>query len=146
MVDPSVGRNTERDQLLALTLFHTGPQVSEALDITPPDIGNHDGHPVTHVRGERCQTPYGCVSRSLAYRLKSHAYTKRPGLDDKIFRFNRKRAWQIVKKTAEDSGIERGFGRTCSAAATSSRGCGKRERPGLFKFVSLDDHEVIYLP
>jgi integrase/recombinase XerD len=107
IVDACDGRNKERDQLLILTLFQTGLRVSEALDITPRRIGNHDGHSVICATGKSGKPRMVACPDPLAHRLKSYAYGKRLGLDDRIFRFNRKRAWQIVKKAAEEAGIEK---------------------------------------
>jgi integrase/recombinase XerD len=43
----------------------------------------------------------------LFHRLKNHAFDRKLGLDDRIFRINRKRGWQIVKEAAEKAGITR---------------------------------------
>ena len=44
---------------------------------------------------------------NLAHRLKSYAYSKQIGLDDRIFDINRKRAWQIIKTAGERAGIQK---------------------------------------
>ncbi|MDD3580501.1 MAG: tyrosine-type recombinase/integrase [Desulfobacca sp.] len=42
---------------------------------------------------------------ALAHRLKSDAFDRGLGLDEKIFGINRKRAWQILKAAAEQAGL-----------------------------------------
>ena len=44
---------------------------------------------------------------ALAHRLKSLAFDKQLGLDNRFFRINRKRAWQIIRAEAEQAGIVR---------------------------------------
>ena len=43
----------------------------------------------------------------LAHRIKSYAYTKGIGLDERIFPINRKRAWQIVREAGEKARIQK---------------------------------------
>jgi integrase/recombinase XerD len=100
-------RKGERDELLILTLFQTGLRVSEALDITPRKIGAYSGHWVLYIKGKGRKPRTVACPDSLAYRLKSYAFDNKLGLDDKIFRINRKRAWQIVKVAAEKAGIQK---------------------------------------
>ena len=42
---------------------------------------------------------------ALAHRIKSYAFDQNLGLDEPIFGITRKRAWQILKKAAEQAGI-----------------------------------------
>jgi integrase/recombinase XerD len=39
--------------------------------------------------------------------LKSYAFDRQLGLDDRLFRINRKRAWQIIREAAERAGINK---------------------------------------
>jgi integrase/recombinase XerD len=43
----------------------------------------------------------------LAHRLKSFAFDRKLGLDERLFRINRKRAWQIIKEAAAQAGINK---------------------------------------
>jgi len=103
----SNGRNGERDELLILTLFETGLRVSEALSITPRSIDSYKGHAVINLKKGKGKKPriVACPN-NLAHRLKSYAYN-RLGLDDRIFKINRKRAWQIVKEAGEKAGLNK---------------------------------------
>ena len=105
IADACNGRNKERDELLILTLFETGLRISEALDITPRKIGVYNEHSVLYVRGKGKKPRMVACPDNLAHRLKSYAFDRKLGLDDKIFKINRKRAWQIVKEAAENAKI-----------------------------------------
>lgn len=108
IADACDGRDKERDELLILTLFETGLRVSEALEeITPRKIGAHSGHSVLYIKGEGAKPRMVACPDNLAHRLKSYAYAKRLGLDDRIFKISRKRAWQIVKQAAEKPGVQK---------------------------------------
>jgi tetratricopeptide (TPR) repeat protein len=48
----------------------------------------------------------GCPE-DLAHRIRSFAYSKEIGQDDRIFPINRKRAWQIVKLAGEKANIQK---------------------------------------
>ncbi|MFP3868992.1 MAG: tyrosine-type recombinase/integrase [Desulfobacteraceae bacterium] len=87
------GRHQLRDELLILTLFQTGLRSSEALSITPRRIGNHAGHPVLYIEGKGKKPRMVACPDILAHRLKSYAFDRSLGLDEKIFPINRKRAW-----------------------------------------------------
>ena len=99
------GRNKERDELLILTLFQTGLRISEALSLTPRRIGTHHGHAVLYIEGKSKKPRMVACPDPLAHRLKSYAFDKGLGLDDRIFPINRKRAWKIIKEASERSGI-----------------------------------------
>ena len=43
----------------------------------------------------------------LAHRIRSFAYSKQIGSDDRIFPINRKRAWQIVKLAGEKANLQK---------------------------------------
>ncbi|MCL0094295.1 site-specific integrase [Dehalococcoidales bacterium] len=101
------GRNGERDSLLILYLFETGLKISEALSLTPRSIGQYDGKPVIYIKGEGRRPRMVACPENLAHRLKSYAYSKQIGLDDRIFDINRKRAWQIIKTAGEKAGIQK---------------------------------------
>lgn len=99
------GRHQVRDGLLILTLFQTGLRISEALSVTPRRLGVHQGHAVLYIDGKGNKPRLVACPDALAHRLKSFAFDKQLGLDDRIFRINRKRAWQILKAAAEQAGI-----------------------------------------
>jgi len=73
---------------LILTLFETGLRASEALSLTPRSIGQYDGKPVHYIKGNGKKQGYLPAQNSLAHRLKSYAYTKELGLDDRTFNIN----------------------------------------------------------
>ncbi len=101
------GRNRLRDELLILTLFQTGLRISEALSLTHRRIGTHEGGAVLNVMGKGDKSRLVACPYSLAHRLKSFAFDRKLGLEDRIFRINRRRAWQIIKEVAEKAGINK---------------------------------------
>ena len=101
------GNKGERNSILIKTLFETGLRISEALSITPRMIGEYEGHAVLYVKGKGKKPRMVACPDGLAHQLKSHAYTNKLDLDDRIFRINRKRAWQIIKETAKIAGIQK---------------------------------------
>lgn len=101
-------RNGERDKLLILLLFETGLRVSEALSLTPRLIGQSEGEPVIYLKkGKGSNARMVACPEQLAHRIKSFAYSKEIGPDDRIFPINRKRAWQIVKLAGERAGLQK---------------------------------------
>jgi integrase len=86
------GRHRARDEFLILTLFQTGLRVSEALGLTPRTIDSHSGRAVLFVEGKGKKPRLVACPDPLAYRLKSYAFDNQLGLDDRLFRINRKRA------------------------------------------------------
>lgn len=104
----SGGRNGERDKLLILLLFETGLRVSEALSLTPRLIGQSEGKPVIYLKkGKGSKARMVACPEDLAHRIRSFAYQKQIGPDNRIFPINRKRAWQIVKLAGEKAGIQK---------------------------------------
>lgn len=104
----SNGRKGERDKLLILLLFETGLRISEALSLTPRIIGQYEGKPVIYLsKGKGKKPRMVACPEELAHRIKSYAYSKGVGLDDRIFPINRKRAWQIIKGAGEKAGIQK---------------------------------------
>jgi integrase/recombinase XerD len=99
------GRNRIRDELLILTLFQTGLRISEALRLTPRHIGTHAGGAALYVLGKGDKARLVACPYHLAHRLKSFAFDRKLGLDDRIFKINRRRAWQIIKAISERAGI-----------------------------------------
>lgn len=101
------GNKGERNSILIKTLFETGLRISEALSITPRMIGDHEGHAVLYIKGKGKKPRMVACPDGLAHQLKSHAYTNKLEIDDRIFKINRKRAWQIVQEAAKKAGIQK---------------------------------------
>jgi integrase/recombinase XerD len=99
------GRHRLRDGLLILTLFQTGLRISEALGLTSRSIGEYSGHAVLYIEGKDRKPRTVACPDALADRLKSYSCDKKLGPDERLFRVNRKRAWQIIKDAAEQAGI-----------------------------------------
>ena len=101
-------RNGECDKLLILLLFETGLRVSEALSLTPRLIGQYEGKPVVYLKkGKGSKPRMVACPEELAHRIRSFAYQKQMGPDDRIFPINRKRAWQIVKLAGEKANLQK---------------------------------------
>ena len=103
-------RNGERYKLLILLLFETGLRVSEALSLTPRLIGQSEGKPVILLylkKGKGSKARMVACPEDLAHRIRSYAYSKQIGPDDRIFPINRKRAWQIVKLAGEKANLQK---------------------------------------
>ena len=105
IADACDGRNKGRDELLILTLFETGLRVSEALNISPRKTGAYNGDSVLYIERKRSKPRMVACPDNLAHRLRNYAFDKKLGLDDRIFKINRKRAWRIVKKATDEAGI-----------------------------------------
>ncbi len=101
------GRNQSRDELLILTLFQTGVRITEALSLTPRRIGTQEGGAVLYILGKGGKSRLVACPDSLAHRLKSFAFDRKLGLEDRIFKINRKRAWQIIREISERAGISK---------------------------------------
>ena len=99
------GRNRLRDELLIHTLFQTGVRISEAISLTPRRIGTQEGGAILYILGKGDKSRLVACSENLAHRLKSFAFDRELGLDDRIFKINRQRAWQVIKAAAERAGI-----------------------------------------
>ena len=107
MVHAIGGRHKARDELLILCLYQTGLRISEALSLTPRMIGSQDGKAVLFIVGKGRKPRMVACPNGLAHRLKSYAYDRRIEADSRFFTINRKRAWQIITKVAEDAGIHK---------------------------------------
>ena len=83
-------RQADRDRLLLELLLQTGLRISEALAITPADLGTLDRQPICRIRKGK-----GGKERIVALPA---------GLS---FRITRQRAWQIVKDAAGRAGVSK---------------------------------------
>ncbi|HAY22651.1 MAG TPA: hypothetical protein DCY27_10905 [Desulfobacterales bacterium] len=101
------GRHRLRDALLIDTLFQTGLRISEALALTPRQMGNLHGGTVLTIQGKGGKPRLVACPELLAARLKSYAYDQGLGLDDRFFPINRKRGWQIIKAAAARAGLNK---------------------------------------
>ena len=98
-------RNGERDVLLILTLFETGLRISETLSLTPKKINRYNGGYVFHITGKGNKPRMVACPGELANRLKAYAYEKNLTPDSRFWKFNRTRAWQIIKEASRKAGI-----------------------------------------
>ena len=101
------GRHRERDALLIDTLYQTGLRISEALALTPRQLGSLHGGTVLTIQGKGGKPRLVACPELLAARLKSYAYDRGLGLDDRFFPINRKRGWQIIKAAAARAGLQK---------------------------------------
>ncbi len=101
----NVGRHAQRDALLILLLFQTGLRISEALTLTPSRLGSFDGKPVLSIIGKGKKPRLVACPERLADKLKSYAYEKNISPDQRLFKINRSRAWQIINKAAKRAGF-----------------------------------------
>lgn len=104
-----IGRHGQRNGLLILLLFQTGLRVSEALSLTPSRIGSFEGKPVLSILGKGKKPRLVACPDRLADKLKSYAYEKKLGPNDRLFPINRSRAWQIVKEASKRAGFTKGI-------------------------------------
>ena len=98
-------RNGERNGLLILTLFETGLRISETLSLTPKKINRYNGGYVFHITGKGNKPRMVACPEELANRLKAYAYEKNLTPDSRFWKFNRIRAWQIIKEASKKAGI-----------------------------------------
>ena len=99
------GRNRLRDELLIHTLFQTGVRISEGISLTPRRISIQEEGAVLYILGKGGKSRLVACPKNLAHRLKSFAFDRKLGLDDRIFKINRQRAWAVIKAAAERAGI-----------------------------------------
>ena len=100
-------RHGQRDCLLILLLFQTGLRISEALSLTPSSIQGFEGKPVLSIVGKGRKPRLVACPERLADRLKSYAYEKKVGPNDRFFRINRSRAWQIINEASKRAGFSK---------------------------------------
>lgn len=107
MIEAVQGRKKDRDRILIILLYQTGLRISEALNLTPRHIGMNKGNAVLFVTGKGRKPRMVACPNNLANKLKSYAYDRNLGLDERIFNINRFRAWQIIDRAAKDAGIHK---------------------------------------
>jgi site-specific recombinase XerD len=89
-------------------VYQMAERVSEALSLTPRLIGQSEGKPVIYLekdKGKKARMV--ACPEDMAHRIRSFAYSKEIGQDDRIFPINRKRAWQIIKVAGEKAGLQK---------------------------------------
>lgn len=100
-------RNGERDSLLVNILFQTGLRISECISITPRKVGSYNGHSVLNIIGKGNKPRMVACPDRLADKIRSYCYTKNIGIDERIFKINRIRAWKIVKEAGKKARINK---------------------------------------
>ena len=123
------GRHQARDELLIFTLFLTGLRISEALSLTPAKIGLQNGHAVLDIIGKGRKARRVACPNNLAHALKSYAFDKKLGSEDKLFGINRTRAWKIIKAAAKKAGIMKPVYPHLLRHTTPSSGSGRPATP-----------------
>lgn len=98
-------RNGERNSLLILVPFHPGLRVSEALSLTPCSIQKFEGKPIVSIIGKGKKPKLVACPERLVEKLKSYAYEKKIGPNDRLFPMNRSRAWQIINEASKRPGF-----------------------------------------
>ena len=74
------------------------PDLRSLESVTPRGIGVHRGHAVFYIEGKGKKSRLVACPDPLAHRLKSFAFDKQVGLDERLFRINRKWAWQFLRR------------------------------------------------
>ena len=97
--------NKERDKLLVQFLFDSCCRISETLSTRPQDIVQVGNGWQVRVLGKGKKRSAVAISASLAAKLQSYAYRKGISPDDRIFRINPSRAFQIIKALANQAGL-----------------------------------------
>lgn len=95
----------ERDKLLILLLFQTGLRISEALSLTPASIRNFSGKPALDIIGKGKKPRLVALPVNLKEKLESFAYRKKIVPEERLFKINRSRAWQILDEAGKKAGI-----------------------------------------
>jgi site-specific recombinase XerD len=99
------GRQGDRDALLILVLFQTGLRVSEALGLTVGHLSWQPG--ALEVMGKGGKLRLVACPPSLTHRLKAFAFDRGLGPEDRLFPIGRKRAWQMIRAAAANSGLHK---------------------------------------
>lgn len=107
MVKSISGRHQTRDRLLIKLLFATGLRISEALSLTTQMIGVHEGRAVLFIRGKGSKPRLVACPDGIAHQLKSYAFDKGMTSCDRIFKIDRRRAWQVITKAGKDAQINK---------------------------------------
>lgn len=95
----------ERDRLLIMVLYQTGLRISEALALTPSSIREIYGNPALEIVGKGRKLRLVALPQVLKDKLESFAYRKGIARDERFFRINRSRAWQILDEVSKRAGI-----------------------------------------
>jgi integrase/recombinase XerD len=100
-------RKGDRDALLIAVLFQVGLRASEVIRITPNHLELFEGKPVIRVLVKGHKQHVMSVPEPLAHRLQAYAFRHGLSKTDRFFKMNRQRVWQIVKRAAQDAGIDK---------------------------------------
>ena len=95
----------DRDRLLVHFIFDTCLRVSEALSVRPCDIKQTESGWQISILGKGRKRSAVAVSRSMVAQLHSYAYEKRILPEDRIFKINRTRVFQIVQGAMKAAGV-----------------------------------------
>ena len=101
------GRNGERDSLFIMFLFQTGLRVSEGLSLTSEKLDSFEGKPVIHIIGKGNKPRTVSCPSNLAGKLSEYARRKGLNGEERLFPFNRVRAWQIIRAAAQKANFSK---------------------------------------
>lgn len=100
-------RNGQRDALLISVLYQTGLRVSEALSLTPSKIDLFEGKPFLRITGKGKKPRVVACPERLTDKLRAYAYEIKIAPEERLFPFNRQRAWQIIKEVSRRAGLNK---------------------------------------
>ena len=95
----------DRDPLLIMTIFDGALRVSEALQLTPESLRNNGQGWGAEVVGKGSKYREIALSASIVALLHQFAYKWNIGRQDRLFAITKWRAWQIVNRAFERTGI-----------------------------------------
>jgi len=94
-----------RDALLIKTLFDGCFRISEALSLTPKSLVQNESGWSARIIGKGRKYREAAVSSGLVIQLINYCYNHEIKKDERIFNISPTRAWQVVNRAFETSGI-----------------------------------------